>query len=127
MAVQPGDREAALIGVWPLMSPERLMRPADLDLHKGGRSKRPRPRHVGPAKEIAMAAVHQETRAGQEPNANSTPQRRRDTRALVTVLAVLIMLAAIAIAAISRQPGAGMGGHISNAPSESRGAPAQTP
>lgn len=76
-----------------------------------------------------MAAVHQEPRPGQEPNANatSTPQRRRNTRAVVTLLVVLIALAAIALAVTSRQPGAGMGGHISNAPSASRSAPAQTP
>lgn len=74
-----------------------------------------------------MAAVHQEPRSGQEPNATSTPQRRRNTRAVVTVLVVLIALAAIALAVTSRQPGAGMGGHISNAPSASRSAPAQTP
>lgn len=74
-----------------------------------------------------MAAVHQETKGGQEPNANSTPRRRRNANAIVAVVGGAIVLALIGVAVGSRDPGAGMGGHVSNQASAPRSPPSDTP
>ncbi|WP_297507814.1 hypothetical protein [uncultured Caulobacter sp.] len=68
-----------------------------------------------------MAAVQQDPKIGQEPNANSTPRRRRNTNMILVVLGLLIALAVAALVLGGRQPGAGMGGSLS-----ARDAPAST-
>lgn len=61
-----------------------------------------------------MADAHQEPKGGQEPNAHSTPARSRNTRMMLTVLALLIVLAAAGAIMVALQSSGETGGSLSD-------------